>query len=290
MSLGEANDETNLGHDAGSRESFDDRLRSSLRREPGSDRADVDDRNAAATALAAELPDRFAERERDYVNDAPARPSVSSGRVRQKSGSGLALFVIVGIIALLAFYILVVDNDGSSDAGEDAETEEVSGRTTPIPEPTRRSTGPINFFNHLIPHYDNHVAGSLSVGIEESNLAALQQKMSDEGVRDLAFTGASQPLIGGIVQEVRERQVGTYVYGDDDTKLVVTEIPWSSLVAEEVFYVAADVRSKLEAGEVVSSPTASGRGTIAMYRDGEIVVVAAADRSRPDLLRIVGQN
>ncbi len=270
--------------------SFDDRLIHATRESIG-DRnvqAAPTGRSSEAAAFEGELETRLHERPKDFVNDVAAkRPSIAGRARKERGSSNLALFAVIGVIALLAFFILVVDGDDTD--GASGSSGEVSTEwRAPIPEPTHRSTGPINAFNHAIKHYDNHVAGRLEVTHETSDLSVLQQSLRGEQAVSAGFGGAKEHLIGGGTEQVRGKQVPMYVYGDDDTQLFVTEVPWQSIIDEEVFYLTDDVSQQLEAGENVWAPAPS-RGTIVAYIEGDILVIAAANRSRPDLANMLSR-
>lgn len=212
--------------------------------------------------------------------------TTSAGR----SSSGVPVLILLAGILLLALYIGFFDDDGEGAAANGAvgTTAITSSRRAPIPEPTRRSTGPINFFNQVIAGYDQLVAGRLEPELPGKSLSSVIASLRGKGVESALFSGADLPLRGASIVSERGKNLSSYIYGDAETVLYAIELPMSMLKSEDGFYVSADILAKIEAGETVLTPAPSN-GTIALYLDGETAYIVAANRSEPDLKRIIGR-
>lgn len=243
-----------------------------------------------AQGFQSELRDRLAIQPRRVGSTGRAPKTSSVGRVSGKrSGSGVPVLILLGMILVLALYIGFFDDD-EEPAGEGALTSQsaTSSRSEPIPEPTRRSTGPINFFNVAIAGYDLLVAGKLQPSIEGTNLEALNQEFGASNVAPATFSGSSFKLLGGDVIEERGQKLPALLYQQGEYVLYVTEVPFAHLKEENGFYVAGDILSQLESGDVVWSPAPSN-GTIALWVEGDKAMIALANRSKPDLANIIGK-
>ena len=262
-----------------------------------SDQPSVGDGNSSvrshiegAKGFEGELTDRLAVQPRRIGTTGRAPTSSTVGRVSGKrSSSGVPVLILLGMILMLALYIGFFDDDGASTDEDGLVTQTTSsGRTAPIPEPTRRSTGPINFFNVAIAGYDNLVAGKLQPSIEQSSFAELNDEFVSSGVERATFSGSSFPLVGGDVIEERGQKLPALLYRQGEYVLYVTEVSYANLKEEKGFYVAEDVLAQLESGEVVWSPAPSN-GTIALWVEGDKAIIALANRSKPDLAAIIGK-
>ncbi len=253
----------------------------------------VEHRDGAA-ALERELVDRM------KVTPRAVTPSsgTSSGHKTyhststRRSSSGMPVLILLGAIFLLALYIGFFDDNGESkivdaENGAIAESTPSSSNRAPIPEPTRRSTGPINFFNQVIAGYDQLVAGRLAPDIPGTSLSSVVTSLQGQGVESASFSGADLPLKGASIVSERGKKLASYIYGEKETLLYAMELPMAMLKNEDGFYVASDILAMIEAGETVYTPAPSN-GTIALYRENETVYIVAANRSEPDLKRLIG--
>lgn len=236
-----------------------------------------------------ELADRMVVRQRT-ATPSPPSPLRALGSTPSKStggGKGGPVLIILVLILALAGYIAFFDKDSSGDeSGELADDAVVPRRE--IPEPSRRSTGPINFFNVAIDGFDQLLAGRLRPDIQEKSFDRLKRQLEGELGTSIAFTGSSGPLIGGDISTVRNLKIPRFMYRNGETVILVTEVPWEDLRNENGVYVAQDVLAQLESGETVVTPGPSN-GTLMLYREGDRAVIAAANRSEPDLRRLLGR-
>lgn len=197
------------------------------------------------------------------------------------------MIVVLALILGLAVYIAFFDNDSDGEASGEM-SEEVIPQRRVIPEPSRRSTGPINFFNVAIDGFDQLLAGRLRPDVEEKSFPALKRQLESELGTPIAFAGASGPLVGGDISTVRTLKIPRFMYRDGETVILVTEVAWEDLKNENGVYVAPDVLSQVESGEEVVTPGPTN-GAIILYREGDRAVIAASNRSEPDLRSLVGR-
>ena len=213
--------------------------------------------------------------------------SRSSSR-RTRKGSSTPVFILLFAILLLGAYIIFFD-DERDDAAPATVTQTVADPDRkPIPKPTRRSTGPVNVFNTAFDNFAAAKGGSMKPTSTATSLASLKTTLAAAGAQMPAFAGSTLPLKGGLVTEHGSYKVPHMIFSDNKTTLYVMEIPLEKLKAQEKFYVIDDDMAKLEAGETIELEGAT-REHLAMYSTGTSVVVAVANRSRPDLLKLIGR-
>ena len=240
-------------------------------------------------AFERELADRMVVRRRNATNSPTLRTRTVTSTTTKSSGGGKGgpVLIILVLILALAGYIAFFENDSSGDDSGELAGDAVVPRTV-IPEPSRRSTGPINFFNVAIDGFDQLLAGRLRPEIQEKSFDQLKRLLEEELGTSIAFAGSSGPLVGGDITTVRTLKIPRFMYRDDETVILVTEVSWEDLRNENGVYVAQDVLAQLESGQSVATPGPSN-GTLMLYRDGDRAVIAAANRSEPDLLRLLGR-
>lgn len=258
-------------------------------RRAGKATAEITPHPDGAEAFDRELVDRMVVRRRTGTPSAPSQLRAVGSTSSKSSGSGKGgpVLIILVLILGLAGYIAFFDNDSSGDeSGELADDAVVPRRV--IPEPSRRSTGPINFFNVAIDGFDQLLAGRLRPDIQQKSFDQLKRQLEGELGTSIAFSGSSGPLIGGDVTTVRNLKIPRFMYQNSETVILVTEVAWEDLKNENGVYVAQDVLAQLESGETVATPGPSN-GTLMLYREGDRAVIAAANRSEPDLRELLGR-
>lgn len=257
--------------------------------------SDVQLHPEGGAAFEAEMADRMVVQPRSAAPPSGVRPvttttaAVTGSRSRGRGAGGFSLVIILGLILALAGYIAFFDDDGSDSDGEAAALAPANERGYDIPEPTRRSTGPINFFNVAIEGFDELLAGRIRPAVEGSTFSSVKGSLQSRLGRPITFDGARGRLIGGDLTTVRTLQVPRFFYSGGETVLLVAEVPWTDLAEENGVYVAPDILTQLEAGTPVFSPGPSN-GTMAIFRRAESAIVAVSDRSEPDLRAILGLN
>ncbi len=239
----------------------------------------------ADTGPVATVPDAM-ERSLEAISRAETRRRSSYRRRSKRSGAGVPLLILLALILGLGAYIVLFD-DAPEQPAPVSGTSPSSSSGTAIPAPTRRSTGPVNLFNQAIANYESFMSGNLQVEYEENALASLKTVFAEQGVPPLSFTGVSMPLAGGVVSERGGVKLPHLLYRDGESRLYLTEIPLATLKEGKGFYVTEDVLAQIEVGEPIWME-ASAKGNLVMYRKGDDVIVAVANRSSADLKSLLG--
>ncbi|MCB0711641.1 MAG: hypothetical protein KDD67_04855 [Ignavibacteriae bacterium] len=239
----------------------------------------------STTGGAETVPDAL-ERSIEAITRAETRRRSSYRRRSRRPGTAVPLFILLVLILGLATYIILFDD--KPDQPEAIATQETTTqKRAPIPEPTRRSTGPVNLFNQAMTNYETWLAGTLEVEYDEDDLVNLTKELVSHGVPSVEFKGASMPLEGGVVSERGGVNLPHFLYKDGDARLYVTEIPLQTLKEGKGFYVTEDVLTQLEGGTPIWME-APGKGNLVMYKEGDIVFVAVANRSSAEVKRLLG--
>jgi hypothetical protein len=248
----------------------------------------------------AELEERMQVQERDLLApDVPAdgaeaavrtfdalerserrRMAIYSSRSR-RSSIKFPLFFLLGITLVLAAYIVLFDDS----SGPVDQAGQVDGAPA-IPEPTRRSSGPVNFFNYALENYEHLFDGTLDIEYEVDNLRDARESMAADGAGKFTFAGVSMPLKGAIVSTHGTLNLPALVYGEDEMLLYIVIIGTDQLRSKEQFYVTDDVWKRLENGEAVWVD-ATHDGHLAMFVSGDEVIVAVGNVSTSDMGRLL---
>ena len=226
------------------------------------------------------------ERSLEAISRAESRRRSSYQSRSRSSGMLMPLLIFLSLALAVGAYVILSDDTPDSSEGESTQETSSSSRQ-PIPEPTRRSTGPVNFFNQGIANYESLISGKLQVEYEKANLADLKEEFSKNGVPNTTFKGVSMPLEGGVVSERNGVHLPHFLYKDGESYFYVTELPITTLKEGKGFYVTEDVLAQIEGGENIWME-APAKGNLVLYKDGESVIVAVANRSRVDMKRLLG--
>ena len=228
------------------------------------------------------------ERSLDAIEKAENRRRASYSRRSRRSAAGVPLFILLALILALGAYIILFDDKPDSETSAVSTASSTAGQGAgEIPQPTRRSTGPANLFNQAMANYQNLMEEKLEVEYKASDLSSLSTTFAGQGIPSLTFTGASLPLQGGVVSKHGESSLPHLIYREGETRLYVTEVPVSVLKEEKGVYVTQDVLAQLEAGEKIWME-APMRGHLVMYKEGDAVIVAVANRSSLDMKKLLG--
>lgn len=196
-----------------------------------------------------------------------------------------SVFLLLLVVAGLATYIILFND--SDPAPKPAQVER-SNRRAPITSTSSRPvSGPLNPFNVAIANYEAARAGSFSLGEQATDLAQLKTYFEGKGVASLTFGGVSLPLKGGSVIAQDGVPMPHLVYGDQNTTLYLFEISWENLRNGKGMYVTDEVKQQLEGGEPVWVQV-SNTVNLVMYKNGDAVDIATANRPKADMGRLLG--
>lgn len=229
------------------------------------------------------------ERSLDELSGAsmPSRRHSHARRSKRKSPQ-VPIFVLLLLVTGLGAYILLFNDWGPEEAATETVAVERPRRSTlPTSAPTRKSTGPVNFFNQALENYKEVTSGELAVEYEASNLSALKQKFAENQVSQVTFSGVSLPLKGGIVSTHGDVHLAHMVYSDGTTLLYVFEAPLSVLENGNAVYITQDVVEKLQSGEKIWLRSGGGINLV-MYKNGDAVDAAVANAPPLKLQKLLG--
>ena len=216
----------------------------------------------------------------------PARRHSYTRRSKRKSPQ-VPIFVLLLLVTGLGAYILFFNDWGPEETV--TETVERPRRSTrPTSAPTRKSSGPVNFFNQALENFKSIESGELSVQFEATNLSSLKQTFSENQVSSVAFAGVSLPLKGGIVSTHNDDvHLAHMVYSDGTTLLYIFEAPLSTLENGSAVYITQDIAEELQSGEKIWVRSDGGVNLV-MYKNGDVVEAAVANTPPLKLQRLLG--
>ncbi len=224
--------------------------------------------------------------------DALSQSSMSSryssySRQSKRKSPRTPIFVLLLFVTMLGAYILLFKDWGPEEESTE-QVVEVQQTTRPSSTPTRKSIGPANYFNLAQQNFQSIIDGGLTVELKASNLEALKQMLSQNGVASVAFAGASSiPLQGGIVSKHSDISLAHLVYQNEKTLLYVLEVPWAVLQSGKIVYVTDDVHEQLENNELVWVYS-SGNVNLVMYKNGDAVDVVVANTGPRTMQQMLG--